>query len=109
LKNKVNINLKEFYLKLRNSRSAQNKLSFIPTEFDQMINGIKQFSLLDLIGLIMLNMNAFSFNNFQLEIFFESMKQFHQDLKINFGFVHNFSFVMHGTYLYIMKNFHLNK
>jgi hypothetical protein len=78
-----------------------------------MINGIKQFSSsliclsLDLTDLIMLNINAFPFNNFQLEIFFESIKQFHQDLKINFGLIIIFHlecmehiYTFHQDYLY---------
>jgi hypothetical protein len=117
---KRNIKLKQLYLTLHD-RSGASK------SFDQLTNGIKQFSTsltclsLNLVNLFPINVNEIPVDSEKLQNFLESMielKELHLYAKIdpcfnNFGQIlsgftnqywldHNWSFGIHKTYFYTL-------
>jgi hypothetical protein len=123
--NKINIKLKQLYLTFKYKAGTSNS-------FDQLINGIKQFSSsltclsLNLVDLYIKIPDEFPFNSIKLQQFLESMKELKEihlyaktykysincdkilsGFKNKYWFDHNWSFGMHRNYFYTLP-FHFD-
>jgi hypothetical protein len=124
--NKIHIKLEQFHLTLK------EKPYYIGIDFDQLINYIKRFSSsltclsLNLAATHMENIDEIPFNGRELQRFLESMAELEQlhlyvrldcssinysmflsQFKKQFWFDHNWSFGMHGHFLYTLP-FHFD-
>jgi hypothetical protein len=122
---KIDVKLEELYLTLKRTNEYG-------IDFDQLINGIKQFSSsliclsLNLVDLYIHNRNEIPFNSTKFQQFLQSMtelKQFHlyaklgssgmtndmilSQFKYQYWFDHNLSFGMHSDYFYTLP-FHFD-